>query len=155
KTQALERALPKLDQVVKARGLGKKSDTTAAASTTAKGLQGLLTQADTAKKVELPLGKTDSAKKLAAAGKGAAKKDTTKKDTLNADSLKLQAGGAFSSLLQQGDTPGGFFVAADNVPTLEGYLADSAVKAAMPPGKDFLPGTDTNVFNNKTYKSYY
>ena len=155
KSQALERDLPKLDQVVKTRGLTKKAETTAAASTTAKGLQGLLTQADTTKKVELPLGKTDSAKKLAAAGKGAAKKDTAKQDTLNADSLKLQAGGAFSSLLQQGDTPGGFFVSADNVPTLEGYLADSAVKAAMPPGKDFLPGTDTNTFNNKTYKSYY
>jgi preprotein translocase subunit SecD len=156
KSQALERDLPKLDQLVKSRGLGRKSDTTSAAATNAsKGLQGLLTQADTSKKVELPLGKTDSAKKLAAAGKAAAKKDTTKKDTLNTDSLKLQAGGAFSSLLQQGDTPGGFYVAADNVPTLDGYLADSAVKSAMPPGKDFLPGTDSAFLGGKLYKAYY
>ncbi len=156
KSQALERDLPKLDQLVKSRGLGRKSDTTSAAATSAsKGLQGLLTQADTSKKVELPLGKTDSAKKLAAGGKGAAKKDTTKKDTLNADSLKLQAGGAFSSLLQQGDTPGGFYVAADNVPTLDGYLADSAVKSAMPPGKDFLQGTDSAFLGGKLYKAYY
>ncbi len=156
KSQALERDLPKLDQIVKSRGLGRKSDTTSAvAANASKGLQGLLTQADTSKKVELPLGKTDSAKKLAAAGKAAAKKDTTKKDTLNTDSLKLQAGGGFSSLLQQGDTPGGFYVAADNVPTLDGYLADSAVKSAMPPGKDFLPGTDSAFLGGKLYKAYY
>jgi preprotein translocase subunit SecD len=155
KSQALERDLPKLDQVIKQRGLSRKSDTTSKAQAATKGLQGLLTQADTSKKVELPLGKTDSAKKLAAAGKGAAKTDTTKKDTLNADSLKLQAGGAFSSLLQQGDTPGGFYVANDNVPTLDGYLADSAVKSALPPGKEFLPGTDSAMLGGKLYKAYY
>jgi preprotein translocase subunit SecD len=155
KTQALERDLPKLDQVIRQRGLSRKSDTTSKAQAAAKGLQGLLTQADTSKKVELPVGKTDSAKKLAAAGKAAAKKDTTKKDTLNADSLKLQAGGAFSSLLQQGDTPGGFYVASDNVPTLDGYLADSAVKSALPPGKEFLPGTDSAMLGGKQYKAYY
>jgi preprotein translocase subunit SecD len=154
KTQALERDLPKLDQVIRQRGLSRKSDTTSKAQAAAKGLQGLLTQADTSKKVALPLGKTDSAKKLAAAGKGTAK-DTTKKDTLNADSLKLQAGGAFSSLLQQGDTPGGFYVANDNVPTLDGYLADSAVKSALPPGKEFLPGTDSAMLGGKLYKAYY
>jgi preprotein translocase subunit SecD len=155
KSQALERDLPKLDQVIKQRGLSRKSDTTSKAQAATKGLQGLLTQADTSKKVELPLGKTDSAKKLAAASKGAAKTDTTKKDTLNADSLKLQAGGAFSSLLQQGDTPGGFYVANDNVPTLDGYLADSAVKSALPPGKEFLPGTDSAMLGGKLYKAYY
>lgn len=156
KTQALERDLPKLDQLVKSRGLTRKSDTSAkaVASNAGKGLQGLLTPSDTSKKVQLPLS-ADSAKKLAAAGKGAAKKDTAKHDTLNADSLKLQAGGGFSSLLQQGDTPGGFYVAADNVPTLEGYLADTAVKAALPPGKEFLPGTDSAFLGGKLYKAYY
>jgi preprotein translocase subunit SecD len=150
KTQALERDLPKLDQIVKQRGLSRKSDTShAVASTAAKGLQGLLSAADTAKNVSLAL-KADSAKKVASA-----KKDTTKKDTLNADSLKLQPGGAFSSLLQQGDTPGGFWVSADNVPTLDGYLADSSVKAALPPGKEFLPGTDSAFLGGKLYKSYY
>ena len=153
KTQALERDLPKLDQIVKQRGLSRKSDTASkGAATGAKGLQGLLKSADTAQNVQLGQKKGDSAKKVASA---AGKQDTAKKDTLNADSLKLQAGGAFSSLLQQGDTPGGFFVAADNVPTLEGYLADSAVKAALPPGKEFWPGTDSAFLGGKLYKSYY
>ena len=153
KSQALERSLPKLDQIIKQRGLGRKSDTTAkGAGVAAKGLQGLLTNADTAKGVQLGEKKSDSGKKVAVA---AGKKDTAKKDSLNADSLKLQPGGAFSSLLQQGDTPGGFYVAAENVPTLDGYLADSAVKAALPPGKEFLPGTDSAFLGGKQYKAYY
>src|ERR1041385_9262455 len=116
KSQALERALPKLDQIVKQRGLGRKADTSkAAAATASKGLQGLLTNADTTKGVALTPNakKSDTAKKGAGTAKadtakksaGASKTDTAKKDTLNADSLKLQPGGAFSSLLHQGDTP--------------------------------------------------
>jgi preprotein translocase subunit SecD len=154
KTQALERALPKLDQIVKQRGLSRKADTTSKANAAAKGLQGLLTQADTALKGKLtpatPGNKKDTSKKVVAA-----KKDTAKSDTANADSLKLQAGGGFSSLLQQGDTPGGFFVARENVPTLEAFLADSVVRAALPPGKEFLPGTDSQNLSGRVYKAYY
>src|SRR6476469_9614560 len=61
KTQALERALPRLDQLIKQRGLVAKSDTTARPdSKQAKGLQGLLTKADTTKKDSTA--KKDSAK---------------------------------------------------------------------------------------------
>ena len=143
KTQALERALPKLDQIVKQRGLaaGSKAADTAnkAGGPAAKGLQGLLTSADTTKK-------SDTSKKVAAAAA---------KDTASADSLKLQPGGAFSSLFQQGGMPGEFYVAADKIPTLDRYLADSAVKAALPPGKDLLPGTDSTSLGGALYKTYY
>ena len=143
KTQALERALPKLDQVVKQRGLVAGTKATDTASKTggaaAKGLQGLLTSADTAKK-------SDTSKKVAAA---------TAKDSASADSLKLQPGGAFSSLFQQGGMPGEFYVAADQIPTLQRYLADSVVRAALPPGKDLLPGTDSTSLGGKLYKTYY
>lgn len=137
KTQALERALPRLDAVIKARGLAAKAggDTAAAAAAANKGLQGLL-KSDTSKK-------SDSAKKVAG------------KDSANADSLKLQAGGAFSSLIQGGQIPGEFYVAADQVPVLQNYLADSAVINAMPPGKQFIPGTDSVSLQGKFYKSYY
>lgn len=138
KTQALERALPKLDQAVKNRGLAVKAgDTTKAAPSASKGLQGLL-GGDTSKKVALGAGK-----------------DSAKKDSSAADSLKLQAGGAFSSLLQQGQTPGEFYVAADQVPTLRRYLDDSVVVAALPPGKEFLPGTDSVSLQGKFYKPYW
>ncbi|MEP6495128.1 MAG: protein translocase subunit SecD [bacterium] len=140
KTQALERALPRLDQAVKARGLAAKGDTTAKAPTAAnKGLQGLLSSTDTSKK-------NDSTKKLAAGAK---------KDSANADSLKIQPGGAFSSLLEQGQMPGEFYVELSKVPTLEAYRADSVVAGAMPPGKDLLPGTDSTLLQGKWYRAYY
>jgi len=145
KTQALERSLPKIDQVIKQRGLVAKvsGDTAGKAATTAsKGLQGLLTTTDTSKK-------SDSSK-VASAGKAA------KDSAAAADSLKVQPGGAFSSLLQQGGgTPGEFYVAVDQIPTLDSYLDDSVVKAALPPGKDFLPGTDSVSLQGKWYRSYY
>ena len=140
KSNALERALPRLDQVVKQRGLsaaaGKPADTSAKAAN--KGLQGLLNTGDTTKSVQL--------------GKGTV---AAKKDSANADSLKLQAGGAFSSLIQQGQTPGEYLVAASDVPTLRNYLDDSAVVAALPPGKNFIPGTDSLSLQGKWFKSYY
>ncbi len=140
KSQAMERDLPRLDQVVKQRGLALASAGAAAAAPSAasKGLQGLLTAKDTTKK-------SDSTKK----GAAGAKPDTS------ADSLKLQAGGAFSSLLQQGTIPGEFYVPADKVPTLDKYIADSAVAAALPPGKEFLPSTDSTVLQGQTYRAYY
>ena len=141
KTQALDRALPKIDQIIKSRGLAAKTDTSAKATPSAnKGLESLLKGADTSAK------KADSSKKGAAAAK---------KDSANADSLKLQAGGAFSSLLQQGNMPGEFYVETDKIPILSAYLADSSVLAAMPPGKDFIPGTDSTSLGNKWYRAYY
>ena len=143
KTQALERALPRIDQVIKQRGLVAKvgGDTAGKAPTTvAKGLQGLLKSADTTK--------ADSSKKVASAT-GA--KDSAAK----ADSVKLEAGGAFSSLLQQGSMQGEFYVAMDHIPTLQEYLADSVVDAAFPPGKDFVAGTDSVSLQGKWYRAYY
>jgi len=148
KTQALDRSLAKIDQVIKQRGLVAKTDTSVAkaGAPANKGLENLLKGADTSKKA-------DTAKKGAAAEKkGAA---AAKKDSANADSLKVQAGGAFSSLLQQGNMPGEFYVETDKIPTLTSYLADSAVMAAMPPGKDFIPGTDSTSLGNKWYRAYY
>jgi preprotein translocase subunit SecD len=141
KAQALERALPRLDQVVKARGLVAKTDAGAKAPAPAatKGLQGLLT--DTGKKV-------DSAKK----GTTVASKDSA----AASDSLKIQPGGAFSSLLEQGQgMPGEFYVETSKIPTLDAYRADSAVMAAWPPGKDFIPGTDSALLQGKWYRAYY
>jgi preprotein translocase subunit SecD len=143
KTQALERALPRIDQVIKQRGLAVKvsGDTAKALAPANKGLQGLLTTADTSKK-------NDTSKAVASAKTG-------KDSAAAADSLKLQPGGAFSSLLQQGQTPGEFYVAVDQIPTLDKYLNDSIVAAALPPGKDLLPGTDTVSLQGKWYRSYY
>ncbi|HVX39121.1 MAG TPA: protein translocase subunit SecD [Gemmatimonadaceae bacterium] len=144
KTQALERDLGRLDQVVKQRGLTPAGATggAAAPASTEKGIQGLLKTADTSKK-------PDSAKAVASA---ATKKDST---AAAADTAKAQPGGAFSSLLQQGGMPGEFYVSLDNENTLKKYLADSVVLSALPPGKTFLPSTDTTVLGGKTYRAWY
>jgi preprotein translocase subunit SecD len=147
KTQALERTLPRLDQVIKQRGLTAKGDTTKGAAPAAqKGLQGLLTSADTSKKTA-----ADTSKKTAADSS----KKTAADSAAAAESLKVQPGGAMSSLLQVGQMPGQFFIEASKVPTLENYLADSAVRAALPPGKEFFPGTDSTILQGNLYRTYY
>ena len=155
KSGSLERALPRLDQVVKQRGLAAAKatgDTSSAASMSpaTKGLQGLLTSGDTSKK-------TDSAKKVASAtGKSATARDSVAAAAAAAaDSLKLQPGGAFSSLLQAGNMPGEYYVDNNQTSTLEGFLEDSTVAAALPPGKQLLPSTDSVSLQGKTYRAFY
>lgn len=134
KTQALERVLPRLDQIIKDKGLATASTAAATPSTPAasKGLQGLLTGADS--------------------GKGAAT-DSTKKDT----AATIAPGGAFSSLLQQSPSgmPGEYYVESSNAPKMESYLELPEIKSAMPPGKEILPSTDSVVMQGKTYKAFY
>jgi len=137
KTQALERVLPRFDQIIRDKGLATNTTSGAAAAPSqnapAKGLQGLLTGTDTTK---------------------AAKGDTTKKDTTTA---ALPTSGPFSSLIQQSPSgmPGEYLVDASNATRVEDYLALPEIKAAMPPGKEMFPGTDSTVLQNKTYKTFY
>ncbi|HEY8174860.1 MAG TPA: protein translocase subunit SecD [Gemmatimonadaceae bacterium] len=139
KTQALERVLPRLDAIIKEKGLAPAgTGTTGPQTPTApKGLQGLLTSADSGKQ-------SDSSKKVAAA-----KRDTSKADT------SITAGGALSNLIQQGGLDGEYFIDKDKVPLVMGFLEDSAVKAALPPARELLWGTDSTVIAGKVYKSLY
>ncbi|MFL5612609.1 MAG: protein translocase subunit SecD [Gemmatimonadaceae bacterium] len=141
KTQALERVLPRLDQIIRDKGLAPGSVATTPAATPTqgaqtKGIQGLLTGTDTGKS--------------AAAGKS----DTSKKDTSVA---ALPTGGPFSSLIQQSPSgmPGEYLVEADKAQRVEDYLNLPEVKAAMPPGKEMLPSNDSTVLQSKTYKTFY
>lgn len=128
KTQALERVLPRLDAIVRERKLTTASGRPAVAAP-ARGLQDLLKTADTTK--------------------GGASRDTTKADT-------AAAGGAFSNLIQQGQgMPGEYLVKAADIATLTRFLEDSAVKAALPPAKEVLWGTDSSVVGNTWYKAIY
>lgn len=139
-TQALERALPRIDAIVKEKGLAPATSAAAGAQTpaTTKGLQGLLTAADSG-------AKSDSGKKLAAA----------QADSARVDSI-ASGGGAFSNLIQQGGSMAGeYFVEADNVAVVERILADSAVRAALPPAREILWGTDSTVIGGKLFKTLY
>ena len=140
KTQALERVLPRLDQIIKDQG-GAASPSKGAAvagptqPAASKGLQGLLTSTDTTK---------------TAAGK----KDSAKSDTSVA---ALPTGGPFSSLIQQSPSgmPGEYLVESGSASKIETYLAMPEIKAAMPPGKEMLPSNDSTSVQGKTYKLFY
>jgi len=141
KSQALERVLPRFDQALANRGgaaLG--AATVASAPSTAaanQGLQGLLTAGDTS-------AKADSAK--AGARGDSARKDTT---------ATLAQGGAFSKLIQQGQMPGQYFVDRANETRLQQYLADPAIQAAMPPGKEVIFGSDTMSIGGRVFRPLY
>ena len=142
KTQALERVLPRLDAIIKEKGLAPASTGTTGtqAPSAPKSLQGLLTNADSGKKA-------DTSKKVAA--KAAAKKDSSRSDTT------IAGGGALSNVIQQGSLPGEYFVELNNVRVVTDFFEDTSVKAALPPAKEVLWGVDSTAIGGKWYKRFY
>ena len=146
-TNALEKALPRLDAAIRNQHLDVASTAGAPAAkgpSAAAPLSGLLT-GDTTKKAV-----ADSAKKGAvdSAAKGV---------VAPADSLKKDANGPLTKLLQAGQMPGQFYVKEADVSRITRYLADSAVRAATPPGKVIRWGADTLVFTpgQGAYRALY
>jgi preprotein translocase subunit SecD len=147
KTQALEKVLPRFDQIVRQAGLASTASTAGAAGAAAApsapaGLQGLLTGGDTAK----------------AKGAAGAKQDTSRKktaDTTSADSLASKTGPFSSAVVGGSAMPGEYFVPFDKVPDIKTYLQLPAIQDAMPPGKRILWGTDSTQMNGQWYRSLY
>ena len=137
KTKGLEKALPRLDAIAKERGLGDVASTGAKTRAPTAGLNGLLTGADTSK---------DSAK---VAG---AKRDSNKVDSASIPGL---TGGAISKKILAGQMPGQFLYDIADQQALKLFFADSAVLAALPPGKVVRFGSDSTAIQNKTYKFLY
>ena len=137
KSGAFEKALPRLDQVIKQRGLATTTGVAAKDSGTKRvtGLEGLL--------------KSDTAKQDSAKTPGA------KKDTANLDSLKLQPGGALSTLIRAGRVPGEYYVEMNRFDAVKTYFADSAVTAALPPGKRIVFGRDSESISGQFYRAIY
>ena len=132
KTQALEKALPRLDALLKDAKVVVAAATPAAKKdTTNPGLQSLFT-ADTSKKADSS--KTDSAKAVAGTVGGP---------------------GAFSKLIQQSDMPGEYYVAQSDVGLLTQYLAMPQVAAALPPAKVIRWSSDTVSMRNRIYRPLY
>jgi len=136
KTGALDKALPRLDAAVKTLALARPAASGGAAApsrdTTHNALQGLFSK-DTAR----ARGDTSGTHK-------AASTDTTPGQ-----------GGAFSKLIQQGQMPGEYYVAQGDVPLVQRYLADSSVRAALPPGKVIRWSSDTTALGNQVYRALY
>jgi preprotein translocase subunit SecD len=132
KTQALEKALPRLDAVLKDAKIAVAAGAPAAGKDTANpGLQSLFT-ADTSKKADSS--KTDSAKAVAGTVGGP---------------------GAFSKLVQPGRMPGEYLVATSDVNLVIQYLAMPQVVAALPPAKVIRWSSDTLSSSNRFYRPLY
>jgi preprotein translocase subunit SecD len=134
KTNALEKALPRLDAIAKETGLGAVASASGAAAP-ASGLGGLLTSG------------ADSSK--AAAG--------TTTDSTKTDSAAIPgvSGGAISKMLLNGQMPGQFMFDRANADTLKRFFERPEVQAALPPGKVVRFGNDSTVVQNKTYRFLY
>lgn len=135
-SQALERVLPRLDQVARQIGGTVPAQTQQAPSqpSARRGLEGLLTSGDTA-------GDTTAV----ASADSAATRDTAASAT----------GGPFSSLLQQGGMPGEYYVAVANETRVANLLANPTFRQALPPGKEMLFGNDTTRIANELYRAVY
>jgi preprotein translocase subunit SecD len=127
KSGALERALPRFDQIIRDRSPGAAAGAAPVATTAQGGLAGLLS------------------------------KDTTGKDSTATDSVTPAidaTGGAFTKLLAPGQFPGEFFVAVRNVDVMTTYLAMPEIQGAMPPGKVIRWG-DTLSAGAEAYRTLY
>ena len=129
KTQALEKVLPRLDQIVREQGGALAAATPSKA---APGLGGLFSNADTTR--------GDSA---AAASPGG-------------DTASAVTAGAFSRLLQRNpELPGQYIVAMKDVPAMTRLLSMTSVQSAIPPGKELAWGADTLGTAQERYRALY
>lgn len=121
RTQALERVAPRLDQIVRSRGLTVAAR--AGRDTVSGGaLSSLFQQADSA---------------LAETAEEAGPE------------------GPFRQKVAPGSMPGQYFIATADVREFERYLADSAVRAALPPGKVLRWGSDSVSLGQVFYRPLY
>lgn len=115
KSSALEKALPRMDAAVRRSGVAGAAKPAAPAKPSAADPTANLLTADTSKKV--------------------ASADSTKKADAAADTAARDANGPITKLIQPGSFPGQYYVKQSDVATITTYLADTAVQAALPPGK--------------------
>lgn len=73
-------------------------------------------------------------------------------DTSTLGSLK---GGPLSSIVQQGEIPGEYFVSEKDVPKAEAYLSLPEVQAALPPGKVIRWGNEPIAIGGEMYRPFY
>ena len=138
KSQALEKVLPRLDAILKEKGLIVASAGTAktAAAPSAGSATSLFTP------------KSDSA----------AKHDSTKKDSASDTTLAAlptSKDGPFSKYLQSAGAIGQYVVPAENVEEIRGYLERPEIQAALPPAKVVRWGSDSLVAGGKVYRPLY
>ncbi|MCC6245252.1 MAG: protein translocase subunit SecD [Gemmatimonadaceae bacterium] len=136
KSQALEKVLPRFDEIAKAAGVSVAGAVAGGDTAKGVGVTSLLTQ------------KTDSASDTT---KAAA---TTGKDSAAA-APKPVAGGLFSTNVQAGQMPGQYIVPEAAFSAIDQALALPAIQAAMPPGKVMRWGVDSLGTGTQRFYALY
>lgn len=167
KTQALERSLGRLDaaaaQRLPALAARPATGTTGAATTpgvpatgAAGGLNGLFTPGgDTAAKRRVADTTAGAGKSKAATALLTPARDSTKRDSATDSTSGPAIKGAFSKAVSPGRGPGEYVVSEADYMKLQPLLDDSAVQAAMPPGKVLRWGADTLVQGTQVFRTLY
>jgi preprotein translocase subunit SecD len=138
KTQALEKVMPRFDEIAKSAGLSAASEAKTGGDTTKKaGATSLLTQ------------KSDSSKD--STGKVVA---TAGADSATATPAAV-VGGLFSTNVQPGQIPGQYIVPEASYAAIERALALPAIQGAMPPGKVMRWGVDSLVSGTQRFFALY
>jgi preprotein translocase subunit SecD len=134
-TRALERALPRLDRILRESGEAGRVATAAGDTGSRQALQELFTT-DTAA--------GDSA--VAEAGADSAAADT---------GLALTSDGPLSSILQPTGMPGEFVVARENFEAARRYFSLPQIQAALPPGKVVRFGAEDDATTTQGLRALY
>lgn len=135
KSGALEKALPRLDQIVKDRRLAAALPGAPAPDTSTKALSSLFSARDSS---------------------GKSPRDSARRDSSRSDSAAVGAsGGAFTKLVRPGQMPGEYVVYQRDVPTIQRLLADSSVQGALPPGKVLRWGSDSVATSAGVFRRLY
>ncbi|HET8770371.1 MAG TPA: protein translocase subunit SecD [Gemmatimonadaceae bacterium] len=79
----------------------------------------------------------------------------TPEDSAAGDSVATSTDGPFRRMISAGQMPGQYLVAESDVPELSLYLADSAIQAAIPPGKQIRWGADSVMFGTQVFRPLY
>ncbi len=136
KTQALEKVIGRLDEIVRAAGISAAAGNLGADTTKKLGISSLLTQ------------KSDSA--TDSTGKAVA---STGADS--AAKAPVQTGGLFASNVQPGQLPGQYIIPESAYSAFERALALPALQAALPPGKVIRWGVDSLVSGTQRFYAFY
>ena len=127
-SQALEKAIPRIDGIIKAKGItvaAAPPASTDTASAAASGLTALMQRADSA---------------AAPAGDSAA---------------PTASEGPFRRAILPGQMPGQYLVASRDYATIEALLQRPEVQEALPPGKDVRWGVDSILNGTDAYRALY
>ena len=124
-TQSLERAIPRLDGIIKEKGLALTTPLAGGDTTRTNALGNLLQDADT----------------------------TTRADSTATTGTATD--GPFRRSITPGQMPGQYLVSGADFPAIDGYLRMDEIRAALPPGKDVRWGVDSIALGSVYYRTLY